>query len=199
MRKLVLTEYVSLDGVTQAPGHADEDDEGGFAYGGWTGPQMADHRRINSEAFPRAGAFLMGRRTYEIFARYWPTVTDASDEIALALNSRPKYVASRTLREATWQGTTIIRDVPRAIVDLKKEPGRPILVAGSSGLAQSLIELDLVDTFELWLHPVLLGSGKRLFREGSARADLQLVESRTTPGGLVILTYERDRVAARPE
>jgi len=196
MRKLVLTEYLSLDGVMQAPGHTDEDNEGGFAHGGWTGPQMRDHRRLNDQAFSRAGAFLLGRRTYEIFARYWPTVTDESDEIALALNDRPKYVASQTLREATWEGTTIIRDVPRAIVDLKKEPGRPILVVGSSRLAQTLIEHDLVDTYELWLHPVLLGSGKRLFHQRSPRVDLELMESRSTPSGLVVLTYERRETAS---
>jgi dihydrofolate reductase len=98
VRSLVVVEYVSLDGVIQAPGHAGEDRDGGFAHGGWTGGFMADHRRHNSQLSPPAGAFLLGRRTYEIFAAYWPTVTDRRDQIAHALNSRPKYVVSTTLR-----------------------------------------------------------------------------------------------------
>jgi len=108
MRNLVVIEYVSLDGVIQAPGHAGEDHDGGFAQGGWTGGFMDDHRHYNSQLFPTAGAFLLGRRTYEIFAEYWPSVTDEDDRIADALNSRPKYVASTTLRDVTWPGTTIL-------------------------------------------------------------------------------------------
>src|SRR5215475_2547407 len=102
MRKLIVIEYVSLDGVIQAPGHAGEDPEGGFAHGGWTSPLMADHRRYSSELFRTAGAFLFGHLTYEIFASYWPTVTDESDEIARALNTLPKYLASHTLENPSW-------------------------------------------------------------------------------------------------
>src|SRR5215510_1816283 len=108
VRNLVVVEYVSLDGVIQAPGHPGEDRDGGFAHGGWTGGFMGDHRRYNSQLFPAAGAFLLGRRTYEIFAAYWPTVTDEGDQIARALNSRPKYVVTTTLRETAWPGTTIL-------------------------------------------------------------------------------------------
>ena len=114
MRKLAVIEYVSLDGVVQAPGHAGEDPEGGFVHGGWTGPFMADHRRYNTQLFPTAGAFLFGRRTYEIFAEYWPTVTDEADRIAGALNSRPKYVASTTLRA--------IPTVPRSSSAITRPP-----------------------------------------------------------------------------
>jgi dihydrofolate reductase len=190
MRKLVIIEYVSLDGVIQGPGHAGEDLEGGFTQGGWTGPQMPDHRRYNTESFQTAGAFLLGRVTYEIWAAYWPTVTDESDLIARALNQLPKYVASKTLQRADWKGTTLIRDVATEVVELKAQPGRPIFVMGSSGLAQSLIGHKLVDEYQLWLHPVVLGGGKKLFRDGGPAVQLKLVESMTSAGGLVILTYE---------
>jgi dihydrofolate reductase len=195
MRKLVVIEYVSLDGVVQAPGHAGEDRAGGFAHGGWTGPQLADHRRHNSDSFQTAGAFLLGRLTYEIWAGYWPTVTDETDEIARALNTLPKYVASRTLENPGWAGTIVIRDVPREVAELKEKPGKPILVMGSAQLAQTLIEQDLVDEYQLWLHPIVLGSGKRLFRDGAPKTELQLVDSRTSRAGLAILTYERSNVS----
>jgi dihydrofolate reductase len=191
MRKLIVIEYVSLDGVIQGPGHAGEDPEGGFPHGGWTGPLMPDHRRYNSDLLQTAGAFLLGRRTYEIFAAYWPTVSDASDEVARALNTLPKYVASRTLTTTSWARTTVVRDVAREVADLKRRPGKPIFVLGSSQLAQTLIERDLVDEFQLWLHPVVLGEGKKLFPDNGSRRDLTLVDSRTTANGLVILTYAR--------
>jgi dihydrofolate reductase len=193
MRRLFVTEYLSLDGVLQAPGHAGEDQDGNFRHGGWTGPYMPDHVRLNSISFQRAGAFLFGRRTYEIFAQYWPLVTDEGDPIARALNTQPKYVASRTLANAGWPGTAVIRDVPGEVAALKQQPGLPIFVTGSSGLAQTLIEHDLIDEYELWLHPVILGSGKRLFRGGALQTGLRLTESRTTSTGLVLLTYQRER------
>jgi len=191
VRNLVVVEYVSLDGVIQAPGHPGEDRDGGFAHGGWTGGFMADHRRYNSQLFPAAGAFLLGRRTYEIFAAYWPTVTGEEDQIARALNSRPKYVVSTTLREAAWPGTTVLSgDVAEQVAKLKEEPGGPVLVIGSSQLARALLAHDLVDEYQLWLHPVVLGGGKRLFSgSGGGRIDFRLVDSTTTGGGLVILTY----------
>jgi dihydrofolate reductase len=190
MRRLIVVEYASLDGVIQGPGHEGEDREGGFAAGGWTQPQMPDHRRYNTESFQAAGAFLLGRLTYEIWAEYWPTVKDEMDLIAKALNTQPKYVASTTMHKADWEGTTIIRDVPKEVAGIKSQPGRPILVMGSSGLAQTLMEHKLVDEYQLWLHPVVLGGGKRLFREGGPHLDLRLVDSRTSPSGLVILSYE---------
>jgi dihydrofolate reductase len=151
---------------------------------------MPDHRRYNTESFQTAGAFLLGRRTYEIWADYWPKVTDDSDLIALALNRQPKYVASATLKKADWEGTTIIRDVAAEVPRIKSRPGRPIFVMGSSGLAQTLMAHSLVDEYQLWLHPVVLGRGKRLFREGGPHTEMRLVDSRTSAGGLVILTYE---------
>src|SRR5262245_10930394 len=197
VRGLVVVEYVSLDGVIQAPGHAGEDRHGGFAHGGWTAGFMADHRRHNSQLFPTAGAFLLGRRTYEIFAAYWPTVTDERDRIAHALNSRPKYVASTTLREAAWPGTTVLSgDVAEAVAELKQAPGDPILLVGSAQLARTLAAHRLVDEYQLWVHPVVLGTGKRLFddRDGD-HVELRLVDSMTTGGGLVILTYQTHRPA----
>jgi len=195
MRKLMVVEYVSLDGVVQAPGHKGEDTEGGFAHGGWTGPFMAEHRRYNSQLFPTAGAFLFGRRTYEIFAEVWPTVTDDTDRIAGALNSRPKYVASTTLRDPTWAGTTVLMgEVAEQVAKLKQRPGDSILVIGSANLAQTLLAHDLVDEYQLWLHPVVLGSGKQLFAlhdRDHGPVELRFVDSTVTSGGLVILTYQR--------
>ncbi len=191
MSILSVVEYVSIDGVVQGPGHAGEDTSGGFDLGGWTGPFMDEHRRYASEALPHAGAILLGRRTYDIWASYWPTVTDPADEIAGALNGLPKYVASTTMEKAGWAGTTVIRDVPAEVGALRAKPGADILVMGSSVLVHTLAAHDLVDRYELWVHPVVLGRGKRLFEEGSARRDLRLVNSRTTEAGLVLLTYER--------
>jgi dihydrofolate reductase len=197
VRKLIVAQYVSLDGVMQAPGHAGEDSAGGFAHGGWTGPYMADHLRYNSEFYPTAGGFLLGRRTYEIFAAYWPTVTDEGNQVARALNTLPKYVASTTPLQAGWAGTTVLEgDVPAAVADLKRQPGRPLVVVGSAQLAQTLLEADLVDEYQLWLHPVVLGGGKRLFRDGGPATTLRLADSRTTGGGLVILTYGRAGAAS---
>jgi dihydrofolate reductase len=194
VRKLIVAEYLSLDGVIQAPGHAGEDSAGGFAHGGWTGPYMADHRRYNSELYQTVGAFLLGRLTYEIFAAAWPTVTDEHDQIARALNTLPKYVASTTMRpeEATWAPTTILKgDVATEVTQLKEEPGRPILVAGSARLVQELQRHDLIDEYRLWLHPVVLGGGKRLFADGAAPVTFRLVDGMTTSGGLALLTYGR--------
>ncbi len=189
MSRVVLVEYVSLDGVIQAPGHAGEDPVG-FAHGGWSSPFFAEHRRYMADVFARAAGFLLGRVTYEIFAAYWPTVTADDDDIAGPLNRLPKYVASTTLGEAEWTGTTVLRgDVAEEVAKLKAEPGKDLVVVGSAELTQTLMAHDLVDEYQLWLHPIVLGSGKRLFREGSATTPMQLVDARTIARGLVILTY----------
>lgn len=190
MRKLIVIEYLSLDGIIQAPGHAGEDTDGGFEAGGWTGPMMPDHQRYNTESFQTAGAFLMGRRTYEIWLEFWPNVKDETNLIAHALNSLPKYVASTTLDKADWKGTAIIRDIAAEVPKLKNQPGRPIFVMGSSRLAQSLMEHALIDEYHLWLHPVVLGRGKRLFREEGTRMNMRFLDCTTSAGGLVILKYE---------
>jgi dihydrofolate reductase len=189
MSRIAVIEYTSLDGVIQGPGDAGEDTDGGFQQGGWTGPFMTEHGRYLSPLFQAAGGFLLGRRTYDIWARYWPTVTDESDHIARALNSLPKYVASATLTEPAWAGTTVLRDVPGEVAELRKQPGKPILLMGSSALAQSLMAHGLVDEYQLLVHPVVLGCGKKLFRDGGPAISLRLTGS-TTAGGLVILTYQ---------
>jgi dihydrofolate reductase len=192
MRRLAAIEYVSLDGVMQAPGHRGEDPDGGFGHGGWTSPSMAEHRRYLSESFQTVDAFLLGRITYEIFAAVWPTITDKNDQIAHALNTRPKYVASTTLTDPTWQGTSLLSaDVARDVTKLKAQPGNRIALIGSSGLAHHLIRHDLIDEYELYVHPVVLGRGKRLFPDDGPASTLRVVDSTTTGSGLVILTYER--------
>jgi dihydrofolate reductase len=192
MTRLIAIEYMSLDGVIQAPGHPAEDQDGGFEDGGWTGPFMDEHARYNTESFQAAGAFLLGRRTYEEFAAACPNMEEVESEFAVRMNSLPKYVASTTLNRADWQGTTILRDgLPTEIERLKRESGKPILMIGSSDLAQTLIEHNLLDEYQLWLHPVVLGGGKRLFRDGNPARRLRLIDSRTTRGGLMILTYGR--------
>ena len=190
MSRIAVIEYTSLDGVIQGPGHAGEDTDGDFQQGGWTGPFMAEHGQYLSPLFQAADGFLLGRRTYDIWAQYWPTVTDESDQIARALNSLPKYVASSTLQNPTWAGTIVLRDVPGEVAELRKQPGKPILLMGSSALAQSLMAYGLVDEYQLLVHPVVLGGGKKLFRDGGPTISLRLADSTTTAGGLVILTYQ---------
>ena len=193
MRKLVVSEFVTLDGVMQAPGGPDEDRDGGFAHGGWLVPYFDDaFGSTMTEWTLRAGAFVLGRRTYEIFAGSWPNSTDPADAVAVALNTRPKFVASRTLAEATWQNSTLLRgDVADEVARLKAQDGDEIQVHGSGHLLQTLLARDLVDTFRLWLFPVTLGSGKRLFANGTLPRGFRLVESRQNSTGAVMLVYER--------
>ncbi|GAB2775390.1 dihydrofolate reductase family protein [Amycolatopsis magusensis] len=191
MGKLVVTAFTSLDGVMQGPGGPDEDRDGGFSHGGWVVPSM-DERVIElmTGVSRRAGALLLGRRTYESFASTWP-LAEADDPIGSKLNSMPKYVASRTLTSVGWQNSTLLDgDLDKAVRELKEtEPGE-IQVHGSAGLTQDLLRHDLVDEFHVLVFPVLLGVGKRLFGEGTIPAGLRLVGS-TTMGGVVIVHYAR--------
>lgn len=197
MSTLVVLEYVSLDGVIQAPGHAGEDAAGGFAHGGWTGPLISQHPRYVAQSFYAADAFLFGRLTYEIFAAYWPTVTDAGNDIAQALNTRPKYVASTSLADPAWAGTTVLgADIAAEVAKLKAQPGRELLVVGSAELAQTLMAHDLVDEYRLMVHPIVLGGGKKLFREGTAAKTMHLIDVRASTSGLVLLSYRPDPPAA---
>jgi dihydrofolate reductase len=193
MRKLIITAFLSVDGVMQAPGAPDEDRSGGFAHGGWMVPYAdEDLGRLITAWTEQASAFLLGRGTYEIFAAHWPLVTDPQDLIARALNSLPKYVASTRLKTAEWRNTTIIPgDVVDAVRALKREGVGELQVHGSPELAQTLIANDLVDEYRLWIHPVVLGSGKRLFGAGAAPAALKLSATTTTSTGVVVNTYER--------
>jgi dihydrofolate reductase len=194
MRKLTVSEFVSLDGVMQAPGGADEDTEGGFRHGGWQMGYFDDvaGERIGA-SMAQTGAFLLGRRTYEIFASYWPTQSD-DDPFAKILNGLPKYVASTTLGEPlAWQNSTLLQgDVAKAVAELKEGEGGNIVVLGSGGLVQTLYENDLVDEYALMIHPIVLGSGKKLFRD-VPRKPLKLADSVTTSTGVVMATYMPER------
>jgi dihydrofolate reductase len=193
MRKLVVGTFLTLDGVMQAPGGPDEDREGGFRHGGWLVPYFDDQfLQIMTEWTTRAGAFLLGRKTYEIFAEAWPKSTDPADEIALALNTVPKFVASRTLGRLDWHNSHLLEgDVAEAVVNLKGQEGSEIQVHGSGQLVQTLLGHDLVDTLRLWQFPVVLGAGKRLFAEGTIPGSFRLVETRQTAPGAVLHVYER--------
>lgn len=193
MRKLIVGAFVTLDGVVQAPGGPREDLEGNFKHGGWLAPFVKPKfEKIMTDWTNRGGAYLLGRKTYEIFANYWPKVTDPADQIASAFNSRPKYVASRTLKDLTWKGTTLLDgDVAAAVADLKKQDGGEIQVHGSANLIQTLMRNDLVDTFRLWFAPITLGSGKRLFDEGTIPAGFQLADIQQGTKGALLMVYER--------
>src|SRR5262245_11866392 len=193
MRKLIITTFLSLDGVMQAPGGPDEDRSAGFVHGGWMVPYAdEDLGRLVTGWIDQASAFLLGRGTYEIFAEYWPRVTDPQDVVARALNTRPKYVASTTLKTARWRNSTLIQgDVVQAVQTLKREGEGELQVHGSAGLAQTLIANDLIDEYRLWIHPVVLGNGKRLFGSGAKPSALRLTGSTTTSTGVVVHTYER--------
>ncbi len=190
MAELTLTTFVTLDGVMQAPGGPTEDPSGGFLHGGWHVPLFdEDTGTTMIEIFSKADAFLLGRTTYDIFAAYWPQVTDPADPIASKLNSLPKFVASRTRTTFTWSGTTHVRDVVKEVPELKQRFAREVQVHGSAGLAQTLIENDLIDEYRLLTFPVILGSGKRLFGAGAVPASLTLVRSHTTSTGVVVSVY----------
>jgi dihydrofolate reductase len=189
MGKLVVTEFVTLDGVAQAPGGPDEDPEG-FKHGGWQAPLMDQEGDNVFEQAKSMDALLLGRRTYEIFAGYWPT---APEEIPFTglLNTVPKYVASRTLAEPLdWRGSTVVSEpIPEGITSLKGRHDE-LHVIGSLNLVQSLLRFGLVDRLDLWLYPLLLGSGKQVFGDGTVPTALRLTESVTHPNGVLQLTYE---------
>lgn len=193
MRKLVVGTFLTLDGVMQAPGGPNEDREDGFRHGGWLVPYFDDKLvEVMTEWTRRAGAFLLGRKTYEIFAASWPKSTDPADEIATALNTRPKFVASRTLDTVSWNNSHLLRgDVAEEVAKLKAQEGGEIQVHGSSALLQTLLKHDLIDTLRLWQFPVVLGTGKRLFGEGTIPASFRLVDTALTATGAVLHVYER--------
>ncbi|MGW7314884.1 dihydrofolate reductase family protein [Streptomyces sp. NPDC054854] len=192
MGKLTLTTFLTLDGVMQAPGGPQEDTTGGFEYGGWLAP-FADEGmgEFMTEVFDRAGAFLLGRRTYEIFAGYWPKQTDPTDPIAGPLNALPKYVASTTLKEPAWAGTTVVdgEHLQAEVVRAKDAMDGELQVHGSGQLAQWLLARDLVEELNLLTFPVFLGGGRRLFSTGGLPTAFELTASRTTTSGTAINTY----------
>jgi dihydrofolate reductase len=193
MGKIVVTEFVSLDGVMEDPGGAE-----GFKHGGWTFEFDSgdEGNQFKLDETLEADALLLGRVTYEGFAAAWPSMEDPVG-FADKMNSMPKYVVSSTLESPEWNNSTVLEgDLGEAVGKLKQEIDGVILVGGSAQLAQSLIELDLVDELRLMVFPVVLGSGKRLFGEASDKRPLRLAGSKTVGDGIVILTLERDRDAA---
>jgi dihydrofolate reductase len=193
MRKLVVGTFVTLDGVMQAPGGPDEDRDGEFQHGGWLVPYFDEEfLGIMTAWTQRAGAFLLGRKTYEIFAASWPTSTDPADESAAALNTRPKFVASRTLEKVTWNNSHLLKgNVAEEVAKLKAEDVGEIQVHGSSDLVQTLLKRDLIDTLRIWQFPVVIGTGKCLFGEGTIPRAFRLAETHQTATGAVLHVYER--------
>jgi dihydrofolate reductase len=190
--RLTLHTFLTLDGVMQAPGGPDEDRDGNFEYGGWSVPfGDQDFGVAMTGWFEHASAFLLGRRTYQIFASHWPKVTDPSDPVASRLNTLPKYVASTTLQSVDWDNSTLLGgDVATEVGKLKERPGDELQVHGSSELAQTLIEHDLIDEYRLLSFPVHVGSGKKLFRDGARAAGLRLISSSVTSTGVIVATYQ---------
>jgi dihydrofolate reductase len=197
--KLTTTTFVSLDGVMQGVGAPDEDRSGGFERGGWLVPHFDDETgQFIDEIFQRVDAFLLGRRTYEIFAGSWGQMADpGANPVAVALNTLPKYVASTTLTDPAWANTTVLGDdVAAAVRELKARPGRELQVHGSGTLVRWLLDNDLVDEVVLFIFPVIVGDGTRLFPDKGVDRALELAESRTTPSGVTIQVY---RTAGKPE
>jgi dihydrofolate reductase len=217
MRKIIATEFVSLDGVMQGPGGADEDRSGHFERGGWSFKFWNDETmKYKYDELFATGALLLGRVTYEIFAGAWPTLTDADNvkmvkeaggqaeameatkteenPFADRMNSLPKFVVSTTLKKVSWNNSTLIKgNIAQELSRLKQLPGQDIFIAGSSGLVQSLTQLDLIDEYRLMVFPIVLGNGKRLFKDGLDTKVLKLVETKPFKTGVVVLTYQPDR------
>jgi dihydrofolate reductase len=191
MSSIIVFENLTLDGVMQAPGRRDEDLRGGFRHGGWATP-YADPvlGRVAGEGMANNGGLLLGRRTYEDLYAVWPNRTD--NPFTEVLNNTQKYVASTTLKEPlAWSNSTLLKGgVPEAVAELKAQPGKGIVVLGSGELVQTLMKHNLVDQYVLLIHPLVLGSGRRLFTDGSAFAALHLVDTKTTTTGVVIATYQ---------
>src|SRR5438067_7232654 len=190
MGQLIVSEFVSLDGVMQAPGGPEEDTEGGFKHGGWQMPLLDEESlSVITRDIGRMDALLLGRKTYDIFAAYWPKAT-SDKEIADKLNSAPKFVASRSRRKLEWNNSTLIQgDLSKEVARIKQEHGE-VHVIGSGNLVQTLLRHDLVDRFNLWVYPLLLGTGKRLFGEVTVPAGLLRTSSQSFHRREIHLAYE---------
>jgi dihydrofolate reductase len=190
MRKLIASTMVSLDGVLQAPGGPDEDPTGGFAYGGWSFPFWDDAPDRDMKGLDgKDRELVLGRRTYEIFEAYWPYQA-ADNPIAQTLNAAKKHVASRTLKKVQWNNSALLRgDVVAAVAALKAEPGLDLQIIGSGNLIQTLQAASLIDEYNVWTFPVVLGRGKRLFEAGAKAGALRLAASQTSATGVVMSTY----------
>jgi dihydrofolate reductase len=192
MGKLIVQEWMTLDGVVQAPGAADEDPSGGFGHGGWSLPYFDEVAMTWAvENVATADGYLLGRRTYEVFAAHWPTASEAEQPLAEPLNTKPKYVASTTLSEPLeWQHSTVLEgDVAGAVAALKQQDGGDLLVIGSPRLVQTLVGHDLVDEFRVMVDPLVVGGGKRLFGDDGTLRRLRLLDSQVTTTGAILATW----------
>ena len=189
MRKVIVLEHISLDGIIQAPGGPDEDTSGGFAYGGWIAPYSdAILGKLLRRQMNLPFDLLLGRKTYDIWAPYWPQHADAWPGV----NAATKYVASNTLLSGEWQPSVFLSgDVVEKVAKIKQQPGPDLHVWGSGDLIQTLIQRDLVDIFWLMIYPIILGIGKRLFAGGTIPAAFKVTESNITPNGVIVVNYER--------
>ena len=190
MARLTLTSFLTLDGVMQAPGGPNEDPSGNFQHGGWLVPQFdSDMGLIMLDIFTRASAFLLGRGTYDIFAAHWPGITDPTDLVAAKLNSLPKFVASRTQNRFDWAHTKHVADVTKEVETIKSQFEGELQVRGSCGLAQTLIEHNLIDEYRLFIAPVALGAGKRLSNSFSSPSGFELIGARGMGNGVTYNVY----------
>jgi dihydrofolate reductase len=193
MRKVIVNEFLSLDGVAQAPGGAEEDTDGGFAHGGWHMQYMEDEptQQWVLRSIVEAGGFLLGRRTYEIFAAFWPNAPEEEQVVAEPLNSKPKYVVSTTLAEPLeWENSTLVEgEIADAVAALKQEDGGDLHVIGSTELVRTLIEHGLVDELRLMIDPVAVGGGKRIFPDDAGLRPWRLVDGQVTSMGALLATY----------
>ena len=195
MRKIVVLTFLSLDGVMQAPGGPEEDTSDGFKYGGWSFPYADEiSRAAIAEQIKPPFDLLLGRKTYDIFKDYWPKVDGKNNSIAAAFSEAKKYVVSNSSIDLGWEESILITgdDVASKIKDLKNQEGPMLQVHGSSNLIQTLLKNDLVDELWLKIYPITLGSGKRLFGEGTITAGFSLIKSETTSNGVIIASYKRD-------
>jgi dihydrofolate reductase len=190
MRKLIVQTFVTLDGVMQAPGGPGEDDEGGFTYGGWSVPYWDERMgQVMGEATSRPFAMVLGRRTHDIMAAYWPSAPE--DQGAKVFNEATKYVASRGRPKLEWSNSVLLEgDAVEALAALKQEDGPELQVHGSANLIQTLLRHNLVDEFRLWVFPLVIGSGKRLFADGTIPTGLKLVDSKLSTTGVVMGIWE---------
>jgi dihydrofolate reductase len=190
MGKIIVFTNLTLDGVMQAPGRPDEDRRGGFAHGGWAAPYGAMQSSAIGESLPSMDALLLGRRTYEDFYAFWPKQTN--NPFTEMLNQMPKYVASTTLKEQlAWSNSTLLnRDVPKAVAQLKAQLDKNLVVMGSGELVRTLMQYKLVDRYVLLIHPLVLGEGRRLFRDDGVFATLRLMAAKPTDTGVMVATYE---------
>lgn len=187
MRKIIAVEFITIDGVMQAPGGSKEDTAEGFKYGGWMGPYFDEVSGKEMETqMEKTEALLLGRKTYDIFAGYWPDHTDPWPQV----NKITKYVVSKTIKKPIWENTVVIKNI-KELKDLKNSNGPDLQVYGSTNLLQTLMKYDLVDEFWLKIFPITLGTGKRLFEKGTIPASFKLFKSIATPSGVIIAYYKR--------